>query len=86
MFITSIKDLLCTSALSSQLNCEVIDVIELYNNKSHGLWPPGGFSSLFFDQAVPYYPQRHLADWNAIYILHQLDCAMPHVEGSGVSH
>ena len=59
--------------------------IELYNNKSHGLSPPGGFSSLFFDQAVPYYSQRHLADWNAIYILHQLDCARPHVEGSGVS-
>jgi hypothetical protein len=60
-------------------------LIELYNNKSHGLSPPGGFSSLFFDQAVPYYSQRHLADWNAIYILHQLDCARPHVEGSGVS-
>ncbi len=55
--------------------------IELYNNKSHGLSPPGGSSSLFFDQAVTYYPQRHLADCNAIYILHQLDCARPHVEG-----
>ena len=59
--------------------------IELYNNKSHGLSPPGGFSSHFFDQVVPYYSQRHLADWNAIYILHWLDCARPHVEGSGVS-
>ena len=29
---------------------------------------PGGFSSLSFDQAVPYYSQRHLADLNAIYI------------------
>ena len=34
--------------------CDVI------NNKSHGLSPPGGFSSLLFDQAVPYYSQRHL--------------------------
>ena len=42
--------------------------IDLLNNKS----PPGGFSSLFFDQAVPYYSQRHLADWNVIYILHRL--------------
>jgi hypothetical protein len=37
-----------------------IPPIELLNNKSHGLSPPGGFSSLFFDQAVPYYSQRHL--------------------------
>ena len=44
--------------------------IELLNNKSRGLSPPGGFSFLSFDQAVPYYSQRHLADWNAIYILH----------------
>ena len=36
---------------------------------------PGGFSSLTFDQAVPYYSQRHLADWNAIYILHWWNCA-----------
>ena len=28
---------------------------------------------------------RHLADWNAIYILHQLCCARPNVEGSDVS-
>ena len=45
--------------------------IELQNNKSHGLSPPGGFSFLSFDQAVPYYSQRHLADRNAIYILHR---------------
>ena len=45
--------------------------IELKNNKSHGLSPPGGFSSLSFDQVVPYYSQRHLADRNAIYILHR---------------
>ena len=37
--------------------------------------PPSGFLSLFFDHAVPYYYQRHLADWNAIYILHRQDCA-----------
>jgi hypothetical protein len=36
--------------------------IEPLNNKSHGLSPPGGFSSLFFDQVVPYYSQRHLAN------------------------
>ena len=40
--------------------------IELKNNKSHGLSPPGGFLSLSFDQVVPYYSQRHLADRNAI--------------------
>ena len=34
--------------------------IRTLNNNSHGLSPPGGFSSLFFDQAVPYYSQRHL--------------------------
>ena len=34
------------------------------------LSPPGGFLSLSFDQAVPYYSQRHLANQNAIYILH----------------
>ena len=39
----------------------------LLNNKSHGLLPPGEFSSLSFDQAIPYYSQRHLADRNAIY-------------------
>ena len=44
--------------------------IELLNNKSHGLLPPGGFSSLFFDQVVPYYSQPNLGDQNAIYILH----------------
>ena len=27
--------------------------IRLYNNKSHGLSPPGGFASLLFDQVVP---------------------------------
>ena len=42
--------------------------IELLNNKSHGLLPPGGFSSLLFDQVVPYYSQHHLANRNAIYI------------------
>ena len=35
-------------------------IIEMLNNTSHGLSPPGGFSSLFFDQAVPYYSRRHL--------------------------
>ena len=45
--------------------------IEMLNNKSNGLSPPGGFSSLIFDQAVPYYSQRHLVDWNAIYILYR---------------
>jgi hypothetical protein len=45
--------------------------IELLNNKPDGLSLPGGFSSLLFDQVVPYYSQRHLADWNAIYILHR---------------
>ena len=44
--------------------------IELLNNKSHGLSPPGVFSSLSYDQEVPYYAQRHLANLNAIYILH----------------
>ena len=45
---------------------------ELKNNNSHGLSPTGGFSSLSFDQVVPYYSQPHLADQNAIYILHRL--------------
>jgi hypothetical protein len=45
--------------------------IELLNNKSHGVIPPSGFSSLSFDQVVPYYSQYHLADRNAIYILHR---------------
>ena len=45
--------------------------IEFLNNKSHGLLPPVGFLFLSFDQAVPYHSQCHLADWNAIYILHQ---------------
>jgi hypothetical protein len=56
--------------------------IELLNNKLHGLSPPGGlvslsggFALLLFDQRVPYYSQRHLADWNAICILHRSDCA-----------
>ena len=48
-----------------------IITIELLNNKSHGLLPPVGFSSFSFDQAVPYYSQCHLANWNAIYILHR---------------
>ena len=49
----------------------LFEEIELLNNKSHGLLPPGGFSFLSFDQAVPYFSQRHLiADRNAIYILH----------------
>jgi hypothetical protein len=52
------------------LSCQKTQ-IELLNNKSHGLSPPGGFASLFFDQVVPYYSQRHLADRNAIYILHR---------------
>ena len=58
------------------------DLIELLNNKLHGLSPPGGlvspsgrFASLLFDQGVPYYSQRHLADRNAICILHRSDCA-----------
>jgi hypothetical protein len=48
----------------------------------HGLSPPGGFvspsgrfASLLFDQAVPQNSQRHLADRNAICILHRSDCA-----------
>ena len=45
--------------------------IELLNNNSHGLSSPGEFLSLSFDQTVPYYFQRHLADRNAIYILHR---------------
>ena len=52
--------------------------IELKNNKLCGLSPPGGsvsppggFSFLSFDQVVPYYSQCHLADRNAIYILHR---------------
>ena len=58
------------------------DWTELLNNKLHGLSPPGGlvspsggFASLLFDQRVPYYSQRHLADRNAICILHRSDCA-----------
>ena len=47
------------------------ETIELLNNKSPGLLPPGGFLSLTFDQPAPYYSQRHLASWNAIYILHR---------------
>ena len=43
----------------------------MLNNKFDGLSPPGGFSSLSFDQTVPYYSQRHLANRNTIYILHQ---------------
>ena len=52
--------------------------IELLNNKFHGLSPPGGFvsssgvfTSLSFDQAVPNNPPHHLADQNAICILHR---------------
>ena len=37
--------------------------------------PSGGFASLAFDQAVPKNSQRHLADQNAICILHRSDCA-----------
>ena len=37
--------------------------------------PPGGFASLAFDQAVPKNSQRHLADRNAICILHLSDCS-----------
>ena len=37
--------------------------------------PSGGFASLLFDQAVPKNSQRHLADRNAICILHPSDCA-----------
>ena len=47
---------------------ELLFYIELLNNKSHGLSLPGKFSSLFFDQAVPYYSQGQLANQNAIYI------------------
>jgi hypothetical protein len=57
--------------------------IELLNNKLHGLSPPGGlvspfggFASLLFDQVVPYYSQRHLANRNAICILHRSDCPL----------
>ena len=56
--------------------------IEIINNKFHGLSPPGGFvspsggfASLSFDQAVCKNSQRHLADRNAICILHRSDCA-----------
>jgi hypothetical protein len=35
----------------------------------------GGFASLLFDQAVPQNSQHHLADRNAICILHRSDCA-----------
>ena len=56
------------------------NVIELINNKLHGLLPPGGyvspsggFASLSFDQAVPKKSQCHLANQNAICILHQSD-------------
>ena len=49
-------------------------IIELLNNKFHGLSPSGGFASLLFDQAVPKNSQRHLADRNAICILHRSDC------------
>ena len=37
--------------------------------------PSGGFASLLFDQGVPYYSQRHLANRNTICILHRSDCA-----------
>ena len=50
---------------------EIFKSIELLNNKSHGLSPPRGLASLFFDQVVPYYSQRYLAKRNAIYILHR---------------
>ena len=63
-------------------NNEIEDWIELLNNKLHGLLPPGGlvspsggFASLSFDQGVPKNSQHHLADWNAICILHRSDCA-----------
>ena len=56
--------------------------IELLNNKLLGLSPPGGFvspsggfASLLFDQAVLKNSQSHLADRNAICILHRSDCA-----------
>ena len=61
----------CESVDSCTSGTINLGTIERLNNKSHGLSPPGGFSSLFFDQEVPYYSQRHLADRNAIYILHQ---------------
>ena len=34
--------------------------IVLFGLLSIEVSPPGGFSFLFFDQAVPYYSQRHL--------------------------
>ena len=37
--------------------------------------PSDGFASLLFDQAVPENSQRHLANQNAICILHRSDCA-----------
>ena len=56
--------------------------IDKINNKLHGLSPPGGlvsppggFASLAFDQAVPKNSQCHLANQNAICILHRSDCA-----------
>ena len=52
-------------------------LIELINNKFHWLLPTdrfvsssGGFASLSFDQVVPKNSHRHLADPNAICILH----------------
>jgi len=57
-------------------------IIDKINNKNHGLSPPGGlvspsggFALLALDQAVPKNSQRHLADGNAISILHRSDCA-----------
>ena len=37
--------------------------------------PSGGFASLLFDQAAPKNSQHHLADQNAICILHRSYCA-----------
>jgi len=48
---------LCTKKETIYFNKSQFTSIELLNNKSHGLLPPGGFSFLSFDQAVPYYSQ-----------------------------
>ena len=55
-----------------KIQVDSTEAIELENNNSHGLLPPGGFSSIFFDRVVPYYFQRHLANRNVIYILQHL--------------
>ena len=74
------KDVLCSCVIYFlESNAREI---ELLNNKLNGLLPlggfvsiPGRFASLLIDQAVPKNLQRHLANQNAISILHRSDCA-----------